>query len=335
MGRTLRPSAALAAAFLLPLLGCIEDRLAVDVTTQVFADGSCQRRVEYRLERVDTEGGKARPVEIPEAEDPFRLLHRFPAGEAWSVMLARDGTARTAVAEAALSSPALADGDYWRAPLQGTRPARNFVSFAVSGPEARRVYDYAEVFRDPSSPLAAAQLMVKLLRERDGAFADGLEAALGEGQAPKGAVKRAWRDFADAFARRLAALAARPLFGPGERRELDQLVERASWDDLRGRLQALVPSLAEEDLGKAVDASAEALWPAVEREMEAAGMPAALVAPELAERRARTRFRVTLVMPAPITRANTCVNGDTAVWEFEGDELFGRGFEMRARAEVP
>jgi hypothetical protein len=37
-------------------------------------------------------------------------------------------------------------------------------------------------------------------------------------------------------------------------------------------------------------------------------------------------------MPAPILRANTCVAGDTATWEFEEEDLFGRGFEMKALA---
>ena len=37
-------------------------------------------------------------------------------------------------------------------------------------------------------------------------------------------------------------------------------------------------------------------------------------------------------MPTPIARANTCFAGDTAVWEFAEDELFGRGFEMTALA---
>ena len=57
------------------------------------------------------------------------------------------------------------------------------------------------------------------------------------------------------------------------------------------------------------------------------GVP--LVAPEGA---GRVRFRATLVMPVPILRANTCVSGDTAQWEFDENDLFGRGFEMKALA---
>jgi hypothetical protein len=40
-------------------------------------------------------------------------------------------------------------------------------------------------------------------------------------------------------------------------------------------------------------------------------------------------------MPYPIHRANTCAVGDTAVWEFEGLELFGRGLEMKALVSAP
>jgi hypothetical protein len=40
-------------------------------------------------------------------------------------------------------------------------------------------------------------------------------------------------------------------------------------------------------------------------------------------------------MPAPIVRANACINGDTVVWEFDEYDLYGRGFEMQARAVVP
>ena len=46
----------------------------------------------------------------------------------------------------------------------------------------------------------------------------------------------------------------------------------------------------------------------------------------------KIHFKVTLLMPAAITRANACVQGDTAVWEFDQDDLYGRGFEMWARA---
>ncbi len=65
-------------------------------------------------------------------------------------------------------------------------------------------------------------------------------------------------------------------------------------------------------------------------QLEEAGLP--LFAPDGAS---RVRFRATLVMPVPILRANTCVAGDTATWEFDEEDLFGRGFEMKALASAP
>ena len=61
-----------------------------------------------------------------------------------------------------------------------------------------------------------------------------------------------------------------------------------------------------------------------------AGLP--LLTPDGAD---RLHLRATLVMPAPILRANTCVAGDTATWEFDEEDLFGRGFEMKALASAP
>ena len=59
----------------------------------------------------------------------------------------------------------------------------------------------------------------------------------------------------------------------------------------------------------------------------AAGLPFVIGQGEL-----KLRFRATLVMPVPIVSANACMSGDTAVWEFDQDDLYGRGFEMKASA---
>jgi hypothetical protein len=61
--------------------------------------------------------------------------------------------------------------------------------------------------------------------------------------------------------------------------------------------------------------------------LEAAGLPLVLGQGEL-----KLHFRATLVMPVPIVSANACVSGDTATWEFDQDDLYGRGFEMKASA---
>jgi hypothetical protein len=76
----------------------------VEIWTQIHADGTCTRRVEYRLERVDTERDDA-PLEIPDAENPFRLLHRFASGDAWSIVQERRGLALHVTAEAGELSP--------------------------------------------------------------------------------------------------------------------------------------------------------------------------------------------------------------------------------------
>ena len=60
-----------------------------------------------------------------------------------------------------------------------------------------------------------------------------------------------------------------------------------------------------------------------------AGLPLSLP-----DRGTSVRFRATLVMPLAILRANACVAGDTAVWEFAEEDLFGRGFEMTAVASA-
>jgi hypothetical protein len=83
-------------------------------------------------------------------------------------------------------------------------------------------------------------------------------------------------------------------------------------------------------VAKASDDAVDELGITILDEVEQAGLP--LLAPDGGT---RVRFRATLVMPAPIVRATTCVSGDTAVWEFDGDDLFGRGFEMKALATAP
>jgi hypothetical protein len=83
-------------------------------------------------------------------------------------------------------------------------------------------------------------------------------------------------------------------------------------------------------VAKVSDEAVDAVGMEVLEEVEKSGLP--LLTPDGAT---RMRFRATLVMPAPIIRASTCVAGDTAVWEFDGDDLFGRGYEMKALASAP
>jgi hypothetical protein len=317
---------------LLGLTGCIEDRLSVDLLTQIHADGSCTRRVEYRLERVDTDKDDAR-VAIPPADDILRTLHRFPAGDPWQMREETETGLHVVTLEATLPSPNEIGSDYFRARTRKAPPARNTVSAYVD-PD-REYYEYQEVFHDPASPIAGARLLSRLLLKREEAFAEGYARALDDPPATprESDLRRAFRDqLASPFAREVAALAERPLFGPREKRELDELLEglKQKQEAVVARVAKLAPGTTPEAVAEATDAALNQLAESLVPEVEAAGLPLTLP-----DRGTSVRFRATLVMPAPILRANTCVAGDTAVWEFEEEDLFGRGFEMKALASSP
>jgi hypothetical protein len=192
-------------------------------------------------------------------------------------------------------------------------------------------YEYQEVFRDPASPIAGARLLSRLLLKRDEAFAEGYARARGDEAAPRESdLRRAFRDQLSApFAREVAALAERPLFGPREKRELDALLEGLQQKQaaVAARVAALDAAPTPDSVGEATNEALNRLAESLVPEVEAAGLPLSLP-----DRGTSVRFRATLVMPFPILRANTCVAGDTAVWEFEEEDLFGRGFEMTAVA---
>lgn len=316
----------------IPLGACIEDRLSVEIWTQIHADGSCTRRIEYRLERLDGENaGSSLP--IPAAEDALRLLHRFPEGEAWAMTRESRGHARVVIAEAvSLPSPNDASGDYWRVRAPKAQPARNHVSFAFDEDREARCYDYSETLLDPASPVEAARSLAQALAKRDDDFALGWARALPAWGASRGELRRAFRErLAQPFLRDVAALASRPVHGPRERRELEGLFDRFSGlqADLLQALVASRPGVDAADLGEILDGIIAEFGDSIEKRNLEAGLPAPL---ELSAGRERIHFRATLVMPGPIVRANACVQGDTASWEFEQDDLYGRGFEMRAKA---
>lgn len=317
---------------LLALTACIESRLTVDLFTQVHPDGTCTRRVEYRLERVDTQKGDLR-VEIRPEDDPLRKWHRFPSGEPWQVREEAEAGLRVVVVEALLPSPAGADGDFFRSRAPRAQPARNFISAFVDAEHG--FYEYQEVLRDPASPLAAARALSRAALKRDEAFAQGFTAALADAAvAPRESdIRRAYRErLAEPFAREVALLAERPFYGPRERRDLDALFDRIDdkQRDLAARLVTLAAGSQPGDVEAAVEASMNRLGDSLLEQLEQAGLP--LFAPDGTS---RLRFRATLVMPVPILRANTCVAGDTATWEFDEEDLYGRGFEMKALASAP
>jgi hypothetical protein len=322
------PSRLLPLLLALPLAGCIESRLTVELFTQIHADGTCTRRVEYRLERIDPEKGNARVAIRP--EDDLLRLYRFPAGDPWLLREETEPGLRVVTLEALLPSPARVDGDYFRARSPRAQPSRNYVSAFADAEHG--VYEYQEVLRDPASPLAAARALSRAAVKRDEAFAQSFSGALADaGAGPREAdVRRAYRErLAEPFAREVAALAERPFYGPRERRELDQIYDRldAKQEALAARLLALAPGLNAEVVEAAVEAAANGMGESLLADLEAAGLP--LISPDPQR---RVHFRATLVMPVPILRANACVTGDTAIWEFDEEDLFGRGFEMKAFA---
>jgi hypothetical protein len=325
--RSVRPVSLFALA--LATGGCIESRLSVDLLTQLHADGSCTRRTIYRLERVDTEKADAR-VAIPAGDDPFLREYRFPAGEPWQRSDETEVGLHVVTLEALLPSPQAVDGDFFRARTPRAQPARNSVS--ASADVEHGVYEYQEVLRDPSSPLAAARLLSREALRRDGAFAESLAAALaGKPVALREPdVRRAYRQLlAEPFAREVAALAERPLYGPRERRELDELFDRLNGRQkvLAGRIASLTAGAGADEIDAATESAFNHVGEGLLEQVQEAGLP--LLTPDGAD---RMRFRATLVMPLPILRANACVSGDTASWEFEEVDLFGRGFEMHALA---
>ena len=326
------PPLALTLLGLLPLAACIENSLTIELTTRIQPDGSCIRRVEYRLERIDTEQGRARTA-IPPAEDPLRKHFRFPSGEPWQLSEQVETGLHVVTIEAQLPSPQDVEGDYYMARSPKAHPARNLVSALVD--TEHDVYEYQEVLRDPSSPLATARTLSRLALKSDPVFAQAFAEAFataveGKTAAPRiPDVRRLYRELlAEPFAREVAALAERPLYGPRERRELDEIYDRMDerQKQFAARLSVLTTGVPLDQLDEVTESAFDTLGTGLLVQLESLGLPSPV------EARPTLRFRATLVMPLPILRANTCFTGDTAVWEFEEEDLFGRGFEMKALA---
>jgi hypothetical protein len=320
--------------------GCIQHRLDVTIRTDVRADGSCTRRIEYRLERTKRAGhdrpDSAAGYRKDPDHDPLRAFFRFPASEPWSVSNEVLGDDKHSVnAEATLPSVNDLDWDYWRERTPGGRPARNYISFSQATSGSSSLYEYTETFRDPASPIAVARRLTQLTQTKDKAFADAFVRALGDEHRDRGPLRRAFKEvLAIPLARRVEALAARPTFGPHERQLLERLAEEGPVLDFTLALRALVPGIDAEGVDKAAEAAFTEVLEPVQKEMETVGLPMALAFgndPANIE----IHFRATLVMPTAITRANTCFTGDTATWEFDQDDLYSGPFPMWAKAGTP
>jgi hypothetical protein len=308
---------------------CIEDRLNVELTTQVFPDGTCTRRVVYRLVRNSDAPDEAARI-LPE-DDPLRLFHRFPTGEPWTLREDVGADRHSVEVEASLPSPAAIEGDYWRSSVKRGVPARNVISFARVEGDPEVEFAYVESFRDPASPLEAMRALSRAMARHEDAFALLLLKDLGPGPLQKSEVKRAYRDSVTGpFAREVARLADRPVWGPRERADLDALWDRLDelQRDLVANLVLVAPSVPAETLSAALDRVGDELGESLAGEVERAGLSIG----DARTGAARIHFRATLVLPGTIVRANTCTQGDTAVWEFDQGDLYGRGFEMSAES---
>lgn len=318
----------LALSLALPGLGCIQDRLDVEITTQVRPDGSCRRRVEYRVERKDLKTGEAGALDP--AKDPLRRLHRFPSGEPWVIHDEVAADRHVVTVEAELPSPEAVAGDYWRVHTPGGRPARNHVFFAQQAHGETATYEFIETLADPLSPQQTIRHTMAVLSKSEDAFASAFARALPSARPDKGAVKRAYhRSVVLPVSRELAALAAGPASGRWQRRRFERLLDRLDGFDkeLDRALTALAPGASSDEVTAATKAAGAVLDARFEKEMGSEEYGWLLENDDV-------RFHVTLVMPGHIVRANTCFASETATWEFDLGDLYGPGFEMWAVAET-
>ncbi len=327
----MKPLSATVVAFLvlLPAAGCISERLDVTIRTLVHADGSCTRQIEYRLERTSTDAkelAKEPGYRSAPEKDPLRVRFRLPSGEPWRVQdEVQSEELHKVAAEATFPSANDIDWDYWNMRAPGGPPTRNHFSFWTETSGEETSYAYAEAFRPPVSPLAAARKVASLLLERSADGVDVFARALDDGRLDRAALRRVVRDGLTKFQRRVEALAARPLFGPRERQELNVLVEEAG-KELEAAVGALLAGIDEERVKRAAEATSDSLGPSFQKEMDDLGISLP------GDGSMNVHFQVVLVMPAAIVRANTCFSGDTASWEFDQGDLDAGGFEMWAKA---
>ncbi len=308
---------------------CLQDRLTVDLTTVVHGDGTCSRRVAYRLVPSDAGGD---PAEPPQRDaDPFRSILRVPTAEPWNVHTELDSTNPSITMEGDFPSPNAIEWDYWRPTRPHLAAARNYFSFAMdSGGESTR-FSYVETWLDPAAPFQMLRFLAStLVRHEERLAADAVRRIRSSALRKKDVRAAIHETVTLPFTRRVARIAARPVFGPRERAETAATLDTLDWRDAVARLQGLDPSLDAAEVTDALDSALGSLWDAMGPELEAAGLPPTLVDPALDEH--PIHVHATLVMPAPIVRANTCFQGDTATWDFDGEDLYGRGFEMSAVA---
>jgi hypothetical protein len=305
--------------------GCIDGQLNVDITTVIQGDGSCTRRVVYEYRA--TPNPDADPLTPMAAEsDPLRQLHRFPTDERWTIQHDVRAATHTVTMDGRFRSPNEIDWDYWRTATPKARPARNHFSFAMEEEGATSRFEYAEAFLDPASPIEWLRHLAQLLSQKEKPLAQALHRGLGRSSVAAADVRRALHeDVVAPLVVEVSRLSSRPVFGPREKHEAETLLDRLDemTQALVEHLISLSPGLDAEAAKEAVDAAFEAV--AGEGDLDTEG--AAIFVPGTV-----IKIHATLTMPAPILRANTCFQGDTATWDFDGSDLYGRGFEMSAVA---
>ncbi len=319
----------------LPLLlaslvpGCIQDHLTVDVATVVRGDGSCSRRIAYRL--VPAESGEDRAQRPERDADPFRSILSIPTAETWMVRSDLDAPSPWVTLEGEFPSPNAIEWDYWRPTQPHLAAARNYFSFAMDGEGDKARYSYSETWLDPAAPLRMLRFLAQALVRHEDRLAADAQRRMRPSALRKKEVRAAIHETVTLpFTSRVAHIAARPVYGPRERAETAATLDTLDWKDTVARLQALDPSLGSDQVNDALDSALGSLWDAMSPELAAAGLSPTLVDPTTDEH--PLHVHATLTMPAPILRANTCFQGDTATWDFDGEDLYGRGFEMSAVA---
>ena len=321
----------LAVAAALQGVACFQERLDVEISTRIHPDGSCERRIEYRLEHSDTDKSGARVrVPIDPGKDGLRRLHRFPSAEPWRVRDESGPESHVVVAEAFLPSPNDVGSDYSRTLSPRAPAASNSISYGCEKGEGA-VCEYAELFFDPASPPAVIRGAARFLLAHDDDLAKSLAGALGSAAPSTKVLKRVYRErFAKPLADEAERLSRWVFFGPRERSEFEALLadteERTK--DLALAVSELAPAAGPDAAQEAVKESLDALFDRFTKET-----PGAEEALDFGStKRGRVHFKFTLVMPGPILRANTCFSGDTATWEFDDEDLYVHGFDVRARA---
>lgn len=319
----------LALAAALAGAACLQERLDVDITTRIHPDGTCERRIEYRLEHTDTDkSGERKRVPIDPEKDGLRF-QKLPSGERWQIRNEAGRDLHLVVAEALLPSPNDIGSDYSRSLSPRMPASSNTISYGCDKRDDEgEVCEYAEFFFDPASPPAVVRTVIRWMLSHDDDFATSVARALGASAPRAKALKKAYRDrFAEPLAESADRLASRQFFGPRERAELEVLMKDMDGrtDQLGAAVFELAPAAGPEASQKAVKDALEDIFKRFDEETPGAG------AIFTGDSR-RVHFKFTLVMPGPILRANTCFSGDTATWEFDDEDLYAHGFDIRARA---